>query len=123
MHSNPRVFGEPVADFHLFVSGVVVHHQAQFLIGVCAGDMFEEGEEFLVAVARFADPGDLAGRDVQGGGTRSNQPSLDRSTHGSTLPTPGHPGAAPETGQQRTRRREGHVAVLPWIKSTGVLRV
>jgi hypothetical protein len=29
--------------------------------------MFEEGQEFLVAVARFADPGDLAGGDVQGG--------------------------------------------------------
>jgi hypothetical protein len=32
-------------------------------------------------------------------------------------------GPETETGQQKTRRREGHVAELPWIESTGVLRV
>ena len=67
MHLDAGVFAEPVEDFLFLVGGVVVHHQAQFVIGVSACDMFEEGQEFLVAVARFADPGDLAGGDVQGG--------------------------------------------------------
>jgi hypothetical protein len=67
MHLDAGVFAEPVEDFLFLVGGLVVHHQALFVIGVSACDMFEEGQEFLVAVARFADPGDLAGGDVQGG--------------------------------------------------------
>jgi hypothetical protein len=42
----------------------------QFLIGVGPGDVFEERQEFLVAVTRFADPGDLAGGNVQRGEQR-----------------------------------------------------
>lgn len=54
----------------ILVSGVVVHHQTQFLIGIGPGDMFDEGQEFLVAVRRFVHPGDRAGRDLQCGEQR-----------------------------------------------------
>ena len=47
MHPDTRIFGEPVEDFLLLVGGVVVHHQAQLLIGISPGDVLEEGQEFL----------------------------------------------------------------------------
>ena len=70
MHSDTRIYGEPVEDFLLLVGRVVVQHQAQLLIGISPGDVLEEGQEFLMTVTRFAHPGDLAGRDVQGGEQR-----------------------------------------------------
>ena len=45
--------------------GVVVHDQVQLALGVGAGDLLEEREELLVAVAGFDGAGDLAGGDLQ----------------------------------------------------------
>jgi hypothetical protein len=47
---NPWIGGEPVPDLAPFVGGVVVHHQMQLLVGVGAGDLFQECQELLVAV-------------------------------------------------------------------------
>ena len=49
------------------MGGVVVHDQVQLALGVGAGDLLEEAQELLVAVARVAGVDDLAGRDLQGG--------------------------------------------------------
>src|SRR3954462_10655136 len=53
-----RVVGQPGLDVGVHVGGVVVHHQMQFAVGVGAGDLFAERQEFLVPVPV---PG-LAGR-------------------------------------------------------------
>src|SRR6476660_9251885 len=47
--------------FGPLVGGVVVHHQMQILVGIGPGQVFEEGEELLVAVALLAQPGHLPG--------------------------------------------------------------
>ena len=65
MDVDAGVFSQPVADLDAFVGGVVVHHQVQLLVGVGAGDVFEESQKLLMAVAVLADAGDLAGGDVQ----------------------------------------------------------
>ncbi len=70
MDLDAGVSGEPVADLDAFVGGVVVHHQVQLLVRVGAGEVFEESQEFLVAVAALADAGDLTGRDLQRGEQR-----------------------------------------------------
>lgn len=62
--------GKPVADLASFVGGVVVYHQVQFLVGVGAGEVFDEAQELLVAVTVLAQAGDLAGRDFKGGEKR-----------------------------------------------------
>jgi hypothetical protein len=49
------------------VGGVVVHHQVQLAVGIGPGDLLEEGEELLVAVAGLAGRGDLPGGDLQRG--------------------------------------------------------
>ena len=67
MDVDARVGGEPVADLDALVGGVVVHHQVQSLVGVGAGNVFEESQEFLMAVAVLADAGDLAGRELRRG--------------------------------------------------------
>lgn len=47
-----------------FVGGVV-HHQMQLSLRVGASELFEEDEELLRAMPRYAQPGDLAGGDIQ----------------------------------------------------------
>lgn len=55
---------QPRPDLGVLVGGVVVDHDVQPLAGVGLGDLLQEGEELLVAVA----VGDLAGGDLEGGG-------------------------------------------------------
>jgi hypothetical protein len=64
---DPWVGGEPVPDLDPFVGGVVVHHQVQLGVGVGAGDLFQEGQELLVAMPGLAGAGHGAGGDLQGG--------------------------------------------------------
>ena len=51
-------------DLDAFVSSVVVHHQVNSLLGVGAGDLLEEAQELLVAVAVWQIAGDLAGGNL-----------------------------------------------------------
>ena len=67
MHVDPRVGGEPVADLDALVGGLVVHHQVQLAVGVGTGDLAQEPQELLVAVAGLAAGGDRAGGDVERG--------------------------------------------------------
>jgi transaldolase len=60
---DPRVRRQPRRHFGPLVGGVVVHHQMQLPVGVGPGQVFEEGEELLVAVPVLAQSGDLAGSD------------------------------------------------------------
>jgi hypothetical protein len=64
MHFDAAVFGQPVAHRLLFVGGVVVGDQVQLPIRIGAAQVFEECQELLVAMPRFALPGDLAGGDL-----------------------------------------------------------
>ena len=54
-------------DLGPFVGGVVVHHQMQLARRVGPGHMFEERQKLLMAVPVLAQPGDLAGGDLQRG--------------------------------------------------------
>ena len=68
--------GQPLVHLGVFVGGVVVHDQVDLGavagVGVGPGQVFQEAQELLVAVPVLADPGDLAGGDLergeQGGG-------------------------------------------------------
>jgi HEAT repeat protein len=59
--------GEPCADLSVLMGGVVVTHDVQVLAGAGGGDLVEEFEEFLVAVAGVAGIGYLAGGGVERG--------------------------------------------------------
>jgi len=67
MHMDAWVFGQPGAHFDALVGGVVVHHQVQLLGGIGQRDVLEEAQELLMAVTVLADPGDLAGGNLQRG--------------------------------------------------------
>jgi hypothetical protein len=54
MHLDAEIFGQPVADLDAFVRSVIVHDQAQWLVGVRASDLLEEGQKLLMAVPGFA---------------------------------------------------------------------
>ena len=45
---DPRVRRQPGLHVGVFVGGVVVHDQMQFLVGIGAGDMAQERQEGLV---------------------------------------------------------------------------
>ncbi|WP_127126206.1 hypothetical protein [Georgenia sp. SYP-B2076] len=55
MDVEARVLGEPDADLGRVVGDLVIPHQMQIapgpVLGIRAGDLFEEGEELLVAVS------------------------------------------------------------------------
>jgi hypothetical protein len=59
-----------VLDLGVFVGGVVVTDDMQLLPGVSLGDLFQEAQELLVAVAGIADVGHLASGDLQRGEQR-----------------------------------------------------
>ena len=69
MQGDPLVFraGQPGADVLVLVGGLVVQHHVQGDAWVGGGDLLQELQEFLVAVAGLAGVGDLAGSCVQGG--------------------------------------------------------
>src|SRR6266536_5543192 len=75
MHVEARVAGEPGADGGVLVGGVVVADHMQLAAWVGAGNLLEEPQKFLVAVARRALVDDPASRDLQrseqGGGAMS----------------------------------------------------
>ena len=60
--------GEPLADVGVLAGCIVVADDMQVLAGIGSGDLLEEAQEFLVAVAGIARIGDLAGGGVQRGG-------------------------------------------------------
>jgi hypothetical protein len=67
---DARVLGQPTADDWVLVGGVVVADHVQPPARVGAGDLLEEGQELLVAVAGSALVGDAPGGDLQGGKQR-----------------------------------------------------
>jgi hypothetical protein len=62
---DPRVARQPGLDLGVFVGAIVVADHVQLGARVGAGDLFEEVEEFAVAVAGVARVGDLARGDLQ----------------------------------------------------------
>ena len=70
MQLDPRVLGQPTADDRVLVGGVVVADHVQLSARVGAGDLLEEGQELLVAVAGRALVGEVSGGDLQGGNQR-----------------------------------------------------
>ena len=70
VQGDPLVLGpgEPLADLGVLMGAVVVQHDVQVRAGMGGGDLFEEAQEFLVAVPGVAGVrGDLPGGDLQGG--------------------------------------------------------
>ena len=61
MHSDARIFIQPVADFLLLVGGVVVHDQPVVLGQDRRGRRLDEGQEFLVTMTWPPQSSDLAG--------------------------------------------------------------
>jgi hypothetical protein len=64
---DARVPGQPAAHDRVLVGGVVVADHVQLPAWVAAGDLLEEGQELLVAVAGGALVDDVPGRDLQRG--------------------------------------------------------
>ena len=67
MQPDARVPGQPAANDRVLVGGVVVADHVQLPAWVAAGDLLEEGQELLVAMARGALADDVPGRDLQRG--------------------------------------------------------
>jgi hypothetical protein len=59
MDVDARVLRQPGAHFGPLMRGVIAHHQMQLNARVGAGDMLEEGQEFLAGMGRLAEAGDF----------------------------------------------------------------
>jgi hypothetical protein len=70
VQGDPRIALQPVLDLGVFVGGAVVADEVQLLPGVGLGELFQEAQELLVAVAGVADVGYFAGGDLQRGEQR-----------------------------------------------------
>jgi len=64
VQGDPRVAVQPGLDCRVLVGGVVVDDEVQLDPGVGLGELLEEGEELLVAVARVAGVDDVASGDL-----------------------------------------------------------
>jgi hypothetical protein len=61
VQGDPRVAGQPGAHRRVLVRGVVVDHHVQLPARIGGGDLLEEAEKLLVAMALGAGVGDPAG--------------------------------------------------------------
>jgi hypothetical protein len=64
MRMNTRTVGPATPGLRPLLWVASFHHQMQLSLRVGASEVFEEDEELLRAMARYAQPGDLAGDDI-----------------------------------------------------------